>query len=94
MYLADRAQGSSFRGSNNLFYLTIFAMAYNLSTQARLQAQKDICEELAKEGKVYIDVSLKALQAFQESLQGLDFYAAVSRPCWVRIGGHRRLTHY
>ncbi len=40
-------------------------MKYNLSTQARLQAQKDICEELAKEGKTYIDVSLKALQAFE-----------------------------
>ncbi len=53
-------------------------MKYNLSTQARLQAQKDICEELAKEGKTYIDVSLKALQAFQESLQGLDFLCACS----------------
>ncbi len=40
-------------------------MKYNLSTQARLQAQKDICEELAKEGKTYIDVSLKTLQAFE-----------------------------
>lgn len=53
-------------------------MKYNLSTQARLQAQKDICEELAKEGKTYIDVSLKALKEFQESLRGLDFLCA----CW------------
>ena len=51
-------------------------MDYNLSTQARLQAEKDICEELAKEGKVYIKTSLKALQTLQESLQGLDFFCA------------------
>ena len=50
-------------------------MKYNLSTQARLQAQKDICEELAKDGKTYIDVSLKALQAF-EGFE-LDFFRLV-----------------
>lgn len=53
-------------------------MAYNLSTQARLQAEKDICEELAKDGKTYITTSLKALQAFQESLQDIDFFCHCS----------------
>ena len=58
----------------------------NLSKQAYLQAQKDIREELAKEGRVYIDVSLKALQAFQESLQGLDFIFS-SRHSWQLARG-------
>ncbi len=61
-------------------------MDYNLSTQAYLQAQKDIREELAKEGRVYIDVSLKALQGFQESLQGLDFIYS-SRYSWPLARG-------
>ena len=51
-------------------------MDYNLSTQARLQAEKDICEELEKDGRVYIKTSLKALQKFEESLEGLDFYSS------------------
>lgn len=44
----------------------------NLATQAYLQAQKDIREELAKEGKVYIDCSLKALRKFDTA--ALDFF--------------------
>ena len=57
-------------------------MAYNNSTLARLQAMKDITAELAKEGKVYIDVSLKALQAF-EGFE-MDFYAPVRKSDIVR----------
>ena len=48
------------------------AMAYNLATQARLQAMKDITAELAKEGKTYINASLKAIQTLEDDIETLS----------------------
>lgn len=52
-------------------------MGYNLATEARLQAMKDITDELAKEGRVYIKTSLKALNEFDAD--ALDFYPTYSK---------------